>query len=117
MIKREYIVFDKANGEKDLAVSVDMENGSILGSFLYSEVGSFEAWIGEHFRKVLSGDSELEEMAGNVCRLEIRRDLTRIYDMLDEEEDEEPFCEVGTRELLELMEEWIAKRRSFFEKK
>lgn len=115
MIKREYIVFEKSNGKKDMAVSVDIENGNILGSFLYSEVGSFEDWIREHFNKVLTGKSKLEELSGNICRLEIRPNTTRVYDMLDDEEDEEPFCEVNTGELVELMEEWCARRRSFKE--
>ncbi len=115
MIKREYIVFEKSNGEKDLAVSVDMKNGDILGSFLYSEVGSFEDWIREHFDKVLTGKSKLEELSGNICRLEIGPDNTRVYDMLDDEADEEPFCEVNTGELMELIGEWCAKRRSFKE--
>ncbi len=116
MIKREYIVFEKSNGEKDLAVSVDMENGNILGSFLYSDVGSFEDWILEKFQSVISGKSSLEEVECNICRAEIHPETTRVYDMLDEEEDEEPYCEVGTKELLELIEEWCAKRHAFNER-
>ena len=84
----------------------------ILSTFLFVEVNSFEEWVKEEFDKVLSGKSQYEEINGNVCSVKISFEITQIFDMLTEDDEEyyNSGCEVSTKELRLLIDEWCDKR-------
>ena len=71
----------------------------ILSTFLESDVSPFEEWIKSDFDRVISGESEYEEVNGNVCCAEISAMGN--------------WCEVDTKELRQLIEEWCDKVREF----
>ena len=71
----------------------------ILSTFLESDVSPFEEWIKSDFDRVISGESEYEEVNGNVCCAEISPMGN--------------WCEVDTKELRQLIEEWCDKVREF----
>ena len=115
MIEKEYKVFELNNGKKDITVLFKMDNHEVLTSFFYSDVTVFENWIKSDFDKVLSGQSHYEEVNGNVCCAEISPTTTKIYDNFIEEDDEyyNSCCEVDTKELRQLIDEWCDKVREF----
>lgn len=84
----------------------------ILSIFFQSDVTPFEDWIKADFDKVLSGESEYEEVNGNVCCAEISPKTTKIYDNLAEDAMGN-WCEVDTMELRQLIDEWCDKVREF----
>ena len=84
----------------------------ILSTFLESDVSPFEEWIKSDFDRVISGESEYEEVNGNVCCAEIGPKTTKVYDNLAEDAMGN-WCEVDTKELRQLIEEWCDKVREF----
>ena len=72
----------------------------------------FEEWIKSDFDRVISGESEYEEVNGNVCCAEISPKTTKVYDNLAEDAMGN-WCEVDTKELRQLIEEWCDKVREF----
>ena len=69
------------------------------------------------FCKLLQSKSPVitKEISGNVCCAEINFKNTKIYNMLIEDDDEyyETCCEVDTKELRQLIDEWCEKVREF----
>jgi len=65
--------------------------------------------IQEHYisaiDSVLQSKLPCSEIGGNVCRLEIRKDFTRIVDTLAEDKTEND-CVIETKELRKLIEVW-----------
>ena len=102
-----------------LVIVFDEEKYSVLATFLESDVIPFEEWIKSDFDRVLSGQSDYWEINGNICHVEIKPDQTKVFDNLVES-DEEYFstcCEVDTKELRQLIDEWCDKVREFKSKR
>lgn len=112
MLEKEYQIFKLNDGEEQLAIVFKDEKYELLSTFLFIEVGAFEDWIKADFDKVLSGESEYEEVNGNVCCAEISLETTKIYDNLAEDAMGN-WCEVNTNELRQLIDEWCDKVREF----
>ncbi len=111
MIQREYRAI--RIGEKDeLLIDFKDEHFELISTFLESDVRAFENWIKKAFDKVLSGESEYEEVNGNVCCAEIGSKTTRIYDNLAEDAMGK-WCEVDTKELRDILDEWCDEVRKF----
>ena len=103
MIEKEYKVFELKNGKKEITILFkNVNHPEVLGSFFFSDVTPFAEWIKTDFDKVLSGESEYEEVSGNVCSVEIRPDITKVYNNLIEDDEEyyATCCEVDTKEVL-----------------
>ena len=116
MIEKEYKIIDLGNGRKDIIILFsNLNNSETLTSFLYSDVTPFEDWIKADFDRVISGESEYEEVNGNVCFAEIGPVTTKIYDNLvdDDAEYYNSCCELDTKELRRLIDEWCEKVRDF----
>ena len=62
------------------------------------DVLPFEKWIKSGFDRVLSGESEYEEVNGNVCCSEISPKTTKVYDNLAEDAMGN-WCEVDTNRM------------------
>lgn len=107
--KERYIIF---NGKVDDLVFDFDEKYDLLSTFLSSDVTPFEDWIKEAFDKVITGKSEYEEVNGNVCGAEISLTTTKVYDNLAEDAMGN-WCEVDTKELRQLIDEWCDKVREF----
>ena len=75
-----------------------------------SDGQAFEEFIKTAFDKVLSGESEYEEINGNVCCAQISSKTTKIYDNLAED-CMGNWCEVDTRELRNIIAEWCDEVR------
>ena len=100
-------------GKKERLLIEFKENKyEILATFLESDVSPFEEWIKSSFDKVLSGESEYEEVNGNVCCAEISSKTTKVYNNLAEDAIGN-WCEVDTKELRQLIDEWCDKIREF----
>lgn len=103
-------------GEKDL-IMIDFEDEKceLLSIFLESDVLPFEDLIKEQFDKVLSGKSEYEKVKGNNCLTEIDPLTTQISFLWGEsdEDDYSNCCNVDTRELKQLIDEWCDKVSEF----
>ena len=115
MIERKYVEYELAKGKKDICIVCNCKNAETLNTFLCSDVRPFEVWIKSDFDKVLSGEIISKEISGNVCCAEINFKNTKIYNMLIEDDDEyyETCCEVDTKELRQLIDEWCDKVREF----
>ena len=95
-----------ANDQKMLTIEFDDNSRyGLLSGFLLSEVHNFADWIKEHFDKVLSGKCESTTFSGNICDVEVTPSTTKVYDLFDD--NEEPYkCEIDTKELRSLIDEW-----------
>ena len=115
MIERKYVEYELAKGKKDICIVCNCKNAETLNTFLCSDVRPFEEWIKSDFDKVLSGEIISKEISENVCCAEINFKNTKIYNMLIEDDDEyyETCCEVDTKELRQLIDEWCDKVREF----
>lgn len=115
MIERKYVEYELAKGKKDICIVCNCKNAETLNTFLCSDVRPFEEWIKSDFDKVLSGEIISKEISGNVCCAEINFKNTKIYNMLIENDDEyyATCCEVDTKELRQLIDEWCDKVREF----
>lgn len=111
MIQREYRSIKIGTTEELLIDFID-KKFELLSTFMESDVRPFEDWIKEAFDKVLSGESESEEIDGNVCCAEISPQTTKIYDNLAEDAMGN-WCEVDTKELRDIIEEWCDEVRKF----
>ena len=99
------------NGIEDISIIFD-EKYQLLTTFMSCDVLPFEKWIKSGFDRVLSGKSEYEEVNGNVCCAEISPKTTKVYDNLAEDAMGN-WCEVDTKELRQLIDEWCDKVREF----
>ena len=95
------------NGIEDISIIFD-EKYQLLTTFMSCDVLPFEKWIKSGFDRVLSGKSEYEEVNGNVCCAEISPKTTKVYDNLAEDAMGN-WCEVDTKELRQLIDEWCDK--------
>ena len=99
------------NGIEDISIIFD-EKYQLLTTFMSCDVLPFEKWIKLGFDRVLSGKSEYEEVNGNVCCAEISPKTTKVYDNLAEDAMGN-WCEVDTKELRQLIDEWCDKVQKF----
>ena len=115
MISKQYRVIDLANGAKNIVIDCVGENNQTLNMYLNSDVKPFEEFMKSAFDKVLSGEEDSMEVGGNICCALIHPDNTKIYDTLADSDEayEASCCEVNTKELRELIEEWCDKVREF----
>ena len=111
MILRFYKTIQIGKKER-LLIEFKENKYEILSTFLESDVSPFEEWIKSAFDRVLSGESEYEEVNGNVCCAEISPKTTKVYDNLAEDAMGN-WCEVDTKELRQLIDEWCDKVRKF----
>lgn len=111
MIVRFYKTIQIGKKER-LLIEFKENKYQILSTFLESDVSPFEEWIKSAFDRVLSGESEYEEVNGNVCCAEISLKTTKVYDNLAEDAMGN-WCEVDTQELRQIIEEWCEKVREF----
>ena len=111
MILRFYKTIQIGKKER-LLIEFKENKYEILSTFLESDVSPFEEWIKSSFDKVLSGESEYEEVNGNVCCAVISTKTTKVYDNLVEDAIGN-WCEVDTKELRQLIDEWCDKVREF----
>ena len=111
MILRFYKTIQIGKKER-LLIEFKENKYEILSTFLESDVSPFEEWIKSAFDRVLSGESEYEEVNGNVCCAEISPKTTKVYDNLAEDAMGK-WCEVDTKELRQLIDEWCDKVQKF----
>lgn len=102
------------NGKKDDIVFEFKSGYELISTFLSADVQPFSKYVIEAIDKVLNGESDYEELNGNVCGVEIHNDKTQIYDNLAED-GMGNWCEIETTELRELVEIWCEKLKQFKE--
>ena len=103
-------------GEKErLLIDFYDEKYELLSTFLETEVASFEDWIKADFDAVLSGEYVQRIINGNICHVEIGPETTKVYNELIEDDEEyyRTCCEVNTKELRQLIDEWCEKYHEF----
>lgn len=118
MIDREYVIHEITSNKKIISIICKYDNAETLNSFLNTDVRAFEDWIKKDFDLVIAGEQETNVIDGNACHVEISP-TTKIYDLFAEE-DEEYYgtrCEVDTKELRLLIDEWCNKIKQFKEGK
>jgi len=116
MIEKKYKILELSNGKKDITILINnINHAEVLSSFLYSDVTAFEDWIKADFDRVISGEMEYQEVNGNVCSAEIRPVTTKLYDNFIEDDEEyyNTCCEVNTKELRALIDEWCEMVKKF----
>ncbi len=107
------------NGEKFLTIILP-EGMNTITEFLTSDVQ--DQWYGQIvidlIDKVMNGNSALEEIRGNACKLFIKNDSTKVINYLFESIKVEGInfeSEIETAELKELIEIWIKEKARFKE--
>lgn len=102
------------DGDKDIIIIME-DKIQLVSSFLMSDIqGSDPQYVFEAIDNVLNGESDYEELNGNVCGVEIHKDKTQIYDNLADD-GMGNWCEIETTELRELVEIWCKKLKQFKE--
>ncbi len=113
MLKGYHYRIIKQGKHKTLLIEFEKEYRT-LNYFLNYDVLPFEDWVKEYFDKVISGESEYEEINGNICGAEISPITTKLYNNLENgAEYDASCCEVDTKELRKLIEIWCKKVRKF----
>jgi hypothetical protein len=101
------------DGDEEPMIVMEDDKYRLVAQFLMSDVQTpISRYECNALDKVLSGKSEYEEINGNVCGLEIRRDKTTIYDNLAED-CKGDWCEIETQALRELIDIWFAELKRF----
>lgn len=99
------ITFKSGRKKKIIIVNPEIR---LVAEFLMSDIqGSDPTYVYDAIDNVLSGKSDYEEIDGNVCGVEIRKDFTTIYDNISDDGDK---CIIETRELREFVDLWVEKR-------
>ena len=108
--KYELSQFQYSDGDKDLIIIME-EKYQMVAQFLMSDIqGSDPSYVFEAI------DSEYEELNGNVCGVEIHKDMTQVYDNLADD-GMGNWCEIETKELRELVGIWCDEIKRFKEQK
>lgn len=93
------------SGRKSLIIEVDKEI-QLVGNFLMSDIqGNDPSYVYEAIDKVINGESNFEEINGNMCGVEIRKDYTMVYNNLAPD-GMGNYCKIETSELRNLIEVW-----------
>ena len=110
------VKYIEQNGKKvDLTFEfINPEENQILPVFLYSEVTNFYDDLKNQLDSVLCGNSKNEECSGNSCSWNIGPKETLIIDNFANDSELSEIS-VGTQELRNLIDEWIAARDKFGE--
>lgn len=96
------------SGRKSLIIEVDKEI-QLVANFLMSDIqGSDPSYVYEAIDKVINEESSYEEINGNMCGVEIRKDYTMIYNNLAPDGIGN-YCRIETSELREFIEKWNDK--------
>ena len=113
----EYIVKTIAHEGKcfDFSFEFDPSNEA-LTLFLLDDFPEFTAFYLSAIDKVLRGESKKEELTGNSSSVEFGPENTKIENLLPPDENESATCVVNTKELRQVMDEWLARRKEFREK-
>lgn len=109
MLSKEFKTIELNNGQKQLTIVFHDERYTILSAFFFDEVGSFEDWIVQNIKDVLDAKADHREIAGNVFKLVIDKELSTVYDTLADDEKGD-WCTVETSELLSLIGEWHVQK-------
>lgn len=108
---------DLAHSRKTLAIDLPVEL-SVVETFLMSDInqGSKHSFL-KAIDRVLNGEAEYQEITGNVCCLEIRKDKTKVINVLAEIANEgiDSECLIETDELREFIETWLDAKSKFDE--
>ncbi len=101
----------EARGKKKLRIDLpsDME---LISVFLAYDVQSRPESVNESLEKVIVGNSKYERWNGNICGLEITKEITKVYDNLAEDGIGKA-CEIETVELRELIDIWMHELQEF----
>lgn len=108
----QFSEFKYKDGDKDLIIIME-EKYQMVAQFLMSDIqGSDPTYVFEAIDKVLNGESDYEELNGNVCGVEIHKDKTQIYDNLADD-GMGNWCEIETKDLRELVDIWCKEVERF----
>jgi hypothetical protein len=113
MMKYKYEIFSIPSGGKDFRIIFENHQYFPVFAFLHSDASQFENWIKQEFDDVLSGKVECVEESGNGTFYSIHKDKTRIELLFPPNDNDEIWCEVDTKELKNLVDEFCEKRREF----
>ena len=96
-------------------IEFDNPNMAIIGEFLMADAPLLHAAVLNEIDKVLAGKERLITSVGNRCKLEIRPDITVIYDLFEGMEDMDPLlpCKMDTKQLSHLIEIWLKKLETY----
>lgn len=102
------------DGRKNLVIILE-KPVELVATFLMSDIqGADPSYVFEAIDSVLNEKTTYEEIAGNICVVEIHKDMTQIYNNLLDDEMED-VCEIETEELRKLVEIWSVELRRFYE--
>ncbi len=101
-----------ANGSESLVIRLG-KHIELIETFLIADIqngGRSYDWVMEKFNEVLDGTSENSSIQGNICRLEIKTDFTRVVDTLNNDVQTN-HCIIETPELIKLIGIWVAENK------
>lgn len=102
-MERIYKVIKLSNDNEILVIET---KDKMLNTMLTTDLST----LSPSFEKVISGQSDFEDVTGNVCRVQISKNLTKIYDTLSENEK---YSEIPTEVIGKLIKEYEALLNSF----
>ncbi|MFA0814258.1 MAG: hypothetical protein ACC608_00550 [Anaerofustis sp.] len=97
---------------KVLVMRVD-ESIEMVTFFLFSDIqGRDVQYVLDVLDDVMSGKSDYEEICGNMCEVDVRKDYCEIYNMLADD-GKWNWCRIETEELREFVVLWGEEYRKF----
>ena len=110
----------ESEGKKEDIVFDFGEEHSLISLFLSGECDLLDTFL-EHIDLVLSDKFERAEVRGNICFVEVHKDISRVEHLYPDEDDEAEGIvneeSISTVELKRLIEEYSVKRDEFFRMK
>ena len=113
-MKYDYELIEKKlrSGKKFLVIEVDPKI-ELVSDFLFSDIqGRDVKYVLDVLDDVMSGKSDYEDICGNMCEVDVRKDYCEIYDMLADD-GKGNWCRIETEELRKFVVLWGEEYRKF----
>lgn len=111
MLNYQFECIDFADGKTSLIIVMDDLKEQLVARFLMSDIQSKDAdgYLAE-IDDVLADKKNRAEFSGNVCTVEVLREISTIYNDLD---DDAAPCRVATEDLRQIIDDWCRTKKEF----
>ena len=105
MLKREFKIIKDKGYVPELTISFEDQEYEMLEIFFTDEVRTYGEELKKIINKVISGESDSEYFGGNACGMNIEKDKTVLINIFAKSGEDDVFCSLNTKELLEILNE------------
>ncbi|MCI8671606.1 MAG: hypothetical protein HFI36_06225 [Bacilli bacterium] len=106
MLKREFKIIKDKGYVPELTIYFEDQEYEMLEIFFTDEVRTYGEELKKIINKVISGESDSEYFGGNACGMNIEKDKSVLINIFAKSGEDDVFCSLNTKELLEILNEW-----------